>query len=148
MMLLVFTLDDRQCALDIAVVERVYRAVAVTALPAAPEIVLGIVDIRGSILPVLDIRQRFRLPPKTLTPDDRLIVAYAGHRRVALVADSLRGVVTYDGAQIVAADAIASGLEHLDGVVKTGQGLLLVHDLNRFLSLDEETLLDQALENN
>lgn len=146
MMLLVFTLDDWRCALDISVVERVYRAVAVTSLPAAPEIILGIIDVRGSLLPVLDIRKRFRLPQKQLTPDDRFIIARTAKRRVALVADGVSGVVACIDGHAIAANAIVPGLEYVEGVVRTPEGMILVHDLDRFLSLEEEAALDRAME--
>lgn len=146
MMLLVFTLDDRHCALDISVVKRVYRAIAVTPLPASPDIVMGIINIRGSVIPVIDIRKRFRLPQKKLTPNDRLIIAHTPKRSVALVADSVSDVVACSSETLISADAIVPGLEHLAGVVRTDEGLILIHDLNRFLSLEEETILDCALE--
>lgn len=147
MMLLVFTLDDRRCALDISVVERVFQAVSVTSVPETPEIVLGIVNVRGSILPVIDVRKRFRLPQKQLTPDDRLIIARTSKRQVALFADSVSGVTECSEEHVVPANAIVPGLEYLAGVVRSVEGMLLIHDLERFLSLEEETALDRALEN-
>ena len=145
MMLLVFTLDDWRYALELSIVERVYRAVAVTPLPDAPDIVLGVVNVRGNVLPVVDIRRRFRLPEKSLTPDDRLIIAHSTGRLVALVVDDVTGVVECAAKDITSASAIVPGMEYVEGVARLKDGMILIHDLARFLSLEEKAVLEQAL---
>ena len=62
--IVVFTLDEQRYALHLLAVERVVRAVEVTALPEAPEIVLGVVNVKGRIVPVINVRRRFRLPER------------------------------------------------------------------------------------
>jgi purine-binding chemotaxis protein CheW len=59
--LVVFALDEQRYALRLTAVERIVRAVEVTPLPKAPQIVLGVIDAQGRIIPVVDVRQRFRL---------------------------------------------------------------------------------------
>lgn len=145
MMLLVFTLDDWLCALELSSVERVYRAVAVTPLPDAPDIVLGVINVKGVVLPVIDIRRRFRLPEKNLTPDDRLIIARATGRLVALVVDAVTGVIECAGEDITSASTIIPSIEYVEGVARLKGGMILIHDLARFLSLEEKTKLEQAL---
>jgi purine-binding chemotaxis protein CheW len=145
MMLLVFTLDDWRCALELSTVERVYRAVAVTPLPDAPDIVLGVVNVRGIVLPVVDIRRRFRLPEKNQTPDDRLIIAHSTGRLVALVVDDVTDVVECAEKDITSASAIVPGMEYVEGVARLKDGMILIHDLARFLSLEEKAVLEQAL---
>ncbi len=147
MMLLVFTLDDWRCALELSTVEKVYRAVAVTPLPDAPDIVLGVVNVRGIVLPVVDVRRCFRLPEKNLTPDDQLIVAHSSGRLVVLVVDSVTDVIECSGKDITSASAIAPGMEYVEGVARLKDGMILIHNLARFLSLEEKTALEQALEN-
>jgi len=72
---LVFTLEDQQYALGLEAVERVVRAVELTSVPEAPEILVGLINIRGKIVPVLDIRRRFHLPPRDMEIKDRIIVS-------------------------------------------------------------------------
>jgi purine-binding chemotaxis protein CheW len=146
MMLLAFTLDDWRCALELSTVERVYRAVAVTPLPDAPDIVLGVVNVRGVVLPVINIRRRFRLPEKNLTPDNRLIIAHSTGRLVALVVDDVTDVVECAEKDITSASAIVPGMEYVEGVARLKDGMILIHDLARFLSLEEKAVLEQALE--
>lgn len=141
----VLRLDDLRLALPLACVERTERAVAVSRLPAAPEIVLGVIDVRGRIVPVIDLRARLRLPPRALGVGDRMVVATTPRRAVAMVADAVEGVVECDAATLVAADAVVPGLDFVKGIARRDDGLILIHDLDRFLSLEEEAALERAL---
>jgi purine-binding chemotaxis protein CheW len=143
--LLIFSLDDWQCALHLSAVERTYRAVAITPLPDAPEIVIGIVNVRGVVLPVVNLRKRFRLPEKDLAPSDHLVIAHTVRRPVALVVDGVTGVIECADQDIAAADAIVPGMEYVEGVLRLKDGMILIHDLDSFLSLDEEVALDSAM---
>jgi purine-binding chemotaxis protein CheW len=73
--LVVFRLDNQRYALPLPTVERIVRAVEVTALPKAPSIVLGIVDVAGRVCPVLNVRQRFGLPDKEIRSADQFLIA-------------------------------------------------------------------------
>ncbi len=143
--LVAFLLGDRRYALHLRAVQRVVRAVEITLLPKAPEIVLGIINLRGKIIPALDMRRRFRLPEKETGLDDHFIIAATSRRTVALPVDSVEGVIGINEAEVTAAAAIFPGLEHVEGAVTLKDGMVLVHDLERFFSLDEETALDEAL---
>ena len=144
-MLLVFKLDNWNCGLPLSIVEKAYRAVAVTPLPKTPDIVLGIINVRGSVLPVVNIRKRFHLQEKKLIPSDQLIIARTHRRQIALVVDSIVGVIECAEAEITSSDAILPGLDYVKGVVKTSSGMILVHDLDRFLSPEEESQLGHAM---
>lgn len=140
-----FALDDRAYALRLAAVERVARMVAVTPLPKAPEIVMGVVNVRGRIVPVFDIRRRFRLPAREISVSDQLVIARTARRPAALAADAVSGVREYPDEAVVEAERVLPGLEYVEGVVKLADGLILIHDLDKFLSLDEGESLDRAL---
>jgi len=142
---LVFALDEPRYAVRLSAVERVVRAVEITPLPKAPEIVLGVINAQGRILPVLDIRKRFRLPEREMKLDDRFIIARTARRVVALVVDSVIGIRDVSNRQMVSAEESLPFAEYLQGVAKTEDGLVLIYDLDQFLSLDEERTLDEAL---
>lgn len=144
--LLVFTLDDWKCALPLSSVERSYRAVAVTPLPGAPAKVMGIVNVHGVVHPVINLRHCFRLLPRALSPADHLIIGHTTRRNVALVVDSITGVIECARQEIATADTILPGMEYVSGIVRLKDGMILIHDLDSFLSLEEENILDQALE--
>ncbi|MBI4285829.1 MAG: chemotaxis protein CheW [Chloroflexi bacterium] len=145
--LLVFTLDEQRYALRLASVARVTRAVAITPLPKAPDIVLGIVNVQGEIVPVINIRKRFRLPEREIALSDQLILACTVRREVILVADAVTGVIESPEGKIIAGDRILPNIDYVAGVMKLDDGVVLIHDLDRFLSLEEEQTLDVALEN-
>lgn len=142
-----FCLDERRYGLAVSAVEQIHRMVEITALPKAPGIVLGIVNIRGRIVPVLDIRNRFGHPGSEVSPGDLLIVARLARRSVALAVDAVEGVVESDPGDLVEADDIVPGIEFVQGVAKLGNGMLLIHDLDRFLSLEEVRALDEVIPN-
>jgi purine-binding chemotaxis protein CheW len=142
----VFTLGDQRYALPLSTVERVVRVVEVTPLPQAPDIVLGVVNVQGRVIPVVNPRRRFRLPERGIALTDQLVIAHTTRRPVALVVDAVTGVLEYSGREAVGARDIVPGMEYVEGVVKLADGLVLIHDLDRFLSLDEVTALDRAIE--
>ncbi len=153
LVLTVFILDDQRYALRLSAVERIVRAVEVTSLPKAPAIVLGVINVQGQIVPVVNLRRRFRLPERDIDVNDQFIIAHTSKsgpepvegRPVALVADTVIGVVEVAGEKITTWDEIVPGLEYLEGVAKMEDGLILIHDLAAFLSLDEENALEEAL---
>jgi purine-binding chemotaxis protein CheW len=142
--LLVFTLDEKRYALYLYAVERVVRIPAITSLPKSPDIVLGIINMRGRVIPVVDTRRRFRLREREIGLSDQLIIAHTATRAVALVADAVTGVIESKG-RTVPARSIVPGMKYVEGVVKLEDGIVLIHDLKRFLSLEEEKVLDDAM---
>jgi purine-binding chemotaxis protein CheW len=143
--LVVFLLDERRYALSLAIVVRVVCAAEVTPLPNAPAIVLGAIDLHGDVIPVLNVRRRFQLPQREIGVNDQFLIARTRRRMVALVVDEAQGVIEHAQSAIVNASLITPGLEQFQGVVKLDDGLVLIHDLEKFLSLDEAHMLDQAM---
>ncbi len=145
--LVVFSLDDQRYGLPLSTVERIIHAVDVTPLPQAPDIVLGVVNVQGRVIPVINLRRRFGLIERAIELTDQMMVARTALRPVALMVDGVHGVFEYSARATVAEQEILPGLAHLAGVLKLDDGLVLIQDLDRFLSLDEERLLARAMEN-
>jgi len=143
--LVVFTLDERYYALDLSVVERTERMVDVTPLPQAPDIVAGIIDVRGKIIPVLNIRKRFRLPERPPALSDQLLIARTERRTIAFAVDTVCGVVEHSEQEIIEPASVLPGIEYVKGVVKFADGMIFIHDLDGFLSLEEEKALESAI---
>lgn len=143
--LVVWMLDAQRYALPLARVERVVRAVEITPLPFAPEIVRGILNVHGQLMPVVDMRRRFCMPVRETALADHLVIAQADRRMVAFFVDMVSGVIDIADDDVVVADAIVPGLGCIAGVVKLQDGVILIHDLDRFLSMDEEDALEKAL---
>jgi purine-binding chemotaxis protein CheW len=143
--LVVFGLDAQRYALPLASVERIVRAVEATRLPNAPAIVLGAINVAGRVLPVLNLRRRFGLPEREINPADQFLIAHTTRRTVVLVVDEALGMVECSATEIIQPAQIAPGLEQLQGVVRLEDGLVLIQDLEKFLSLDEARALDEAI---
>jgi purine-binding chemotaxis protein CheW len=94
---------------------------------------------------VLDIRGRFGLPSTPLAPEQHLLIAQAGTRLVALRVDRAIELVGVDEDAIESAARVAPGAEYVAGIAKLPDGVLVIHDLERFLSLDEARDLDAAV---
>lgn len=141
----VFRLGSQRYALPLAAVERVVRAAEVTPLPGAPAIVLGAIDAGGCVLPVFNLRRRFLLPERDIGPADHFLIARTVRRVVALVIDEADGVIEFGPSTVVGSDRIVPGLGQFQGVAKLDDGLVLIHDLEKFLALDEARALDVAM---
>lgn len=143
--LVIFTLDEQSYALQLAAVERTVHMVEIAPLPKAPAVVIGVITVQGRIVPVLDMRQRFRLPPREVRLSDHILIARTKHRTVAFIADAVSDVTEIPEQEIVDPSTIHPGLEHLSGVMRLDDGILFIHDLDGFLSQDEAEALDAAV---
>lgn len=140
-----FNLDGLSLALPLDRVARAVRAVAATPLPQAPEIVCGVVNVQGRIVPVINLRRRFGLAEREIGLDDQLLIAHGATRMLAMVVDAVGGVIECDEKDFVPVDTVVAGTRHVKGIVKGPDGMVLIHDLDSFLSLEEERALDAAL---
>jgi purine-binding chemotaxis protein CheW len=144
--LLTFEIGHERFGVALADVREVVRAVSITRLPNAPAVLEGVVNVRGCIVPALDIRARFNLPPKVLEPSDHLVIAFAKRRLVAIRVDRVTDLVTLAGSDVEDLTFAASGSHLVAGVVKLHDGLVLMHDLATFLSATEAESLDKLEE--
>lgn len=144
--LVVFLLEGQQYALPLQDVITVLPMVAVSPVPGAPAIALGIINFHGQVVPVLDIRRRFGLPPREYSVDAYLLVARTNRRTVSLPVDQVLGVREIQAEAVVPPNAVLPGIDHVVGIATLPKDLLFIHDLNAFLSLDEEARLTVALE--
>jgi purine-binding chemotaxis protein CheW len=143
--LVVFTLDAQLYALPLSSVQRVVRMVEVTPLPNAPEIVLGVIDVHGSIIPVMSMRRRFGRPEPEASVSGQLIVADTDTRRVALVVTSVNGVIERTVEEETEAEKIVPGAQYVEGIFTLEGGIVFIHNVDRFLSKKEDQQLDGLL---
>ncbi|MEK6590235.1 MAG: chemotaxis protein CheW [Nitrospinota bacterium] len=143
--LVIFILDNHKFALPLSSVERVIRLVEITHLPKAPEIVIGIVNMHGRVIPVVNIRKRFRLPEREIELTDQIVILQAKKNTIGAVVDTVSGVFEYPEQKIIKPENILPGIEYIEGVVKLEDGLILIHNIDRFLSLEEERMLNDVI---
>lgn len=143
--IVVFTLHGQLYGLDLRVVDRLLRVVAITPVVDAPTILRGVIDLAGTVLPVVDMRHRFNHPPRELRLSDQLLVTVFGTRTAALLVDDTVGVQQVSAKDWGEASELLPGVE-FDGAVKLHDGLVLILDLERLLSPEQAKAVDQALE--
>lgn len=86
------TLDNLLYALPLNSVLRVIHVIEIRPLPKAPDIISGIINVKGQVIPVVDIRKRFGFPSRELNPEDQLIIADTGRRQITLLVDKVTEV--------------------------------------------------------
>jgi purine-binding chemotaxis protein CheW len=141
----IFALGELRFALGMDVVERVVRAVEVSPLPDAPPGVMGVVNVHGRIIPVLDFRPRLGLPSGELRLSDHLVIAHAGQRQVAVMVDAAVDVMSAGSAPATLATGTLPKLTTIEGVMMLGDEIVLIHDLSRFLPEEVQASLDRKL---
>jgi len=144
--LVVFGIEGQHYALRLSAVERVLPMVAVSPLPKAPSVALGVINLHRQVIPVLDIRSRFDHPPRNYGLAGHLLVARTRERILALPVDEVVGVQEAAGETITPPGTVLPGLGYVEGIVTLADGLIFIHDLDTFLSLDEERRLAEVLE--
>jgi purine-binding chemotaxis protein CheW len=142
---LIFELAGQRYGLPASDVHELIRVVTSTPLPGAPAIVEGAINLRGRLVPVFDIRTRFRLPAKAPEPSDHLIVAWAGERLAAIRVDQALELMRLESRVVENTEGVLPGVGYIPRVAKLPEGLVLIHDLNTFLSEAESAALRQAL---
>ncbi|MBF0495419.1 MAG: purine-binding chemotaxis protein CheW, partial [Deltaproteobacteria bacterium] len=137
--LLVFSLDGRHYGIQLSAVERVVRAVELISVPEAPELVSGLINVQGRIIPVLNIRQRFHLPNRDMTLTDRIIISTTSKRTIAFLVDEVLGVFQLPPESIKEGRGIFPKLEnYLEGVGKINNEAMLIYDLNKLFAASED----------
>ena len=118
--LVTFRLDDQEYALPIANVVQVVRIVAITPMPEVSKIVKGVINVRGKVIPVIDVRKRFNLPAKSHDLNTQLLIAQMDNRMMALIVDVVSEVLTMPAGNIEPPLEIAPQMERLSAVGKLG----------------------------
>lgn len=138
-----FVVAGEEFGVNILAVQEIIRPIAVTRVPHAPEFVEGVVNLRGRILPVIDLRTRFGFPAREQDDDTRIVVVEMEHQVVGFVTDAVREVIRVDASTIEPAPELAVGVDahYLRGVAKLDDRLLILLDLQGILSGDEAQAL-------
>lgn len=143
---LTFEVDGLRYALPVSSVREVLRATAIVPLPKAPPVVQGIINIRGELVAVLDLRMRFGAARRPVQADEHFVVVHAGARTVALRADRAVGLLEVDDAALQPVEPVVARTEYVAGLATLADGLVLIVDPAAFLSESEGIALSRALD--
>lgn len=137
--LVTFEVGQEEFAIDILAVQEIIRMMQITRVPQSPPSVKGVVNLRGRITPVVDLRQRFGLPAQDESNDSRIIVVEVGGHVLGFVVDCVHEVLRVDSSIVDPAPAITCGVDsdYVRGVGKFQDRLLILLDLERLFSAKE-----------
>lgn len=147
MLSLITRLSDLRLAFPSESVVEIHRAVTIATLPGAPRVIEGTVDVRGRVLPVIDLAERLGLPPRpVISADEHLVVLRAGGRTVAVRVDDAESLEELDPRALREGAPILAAARTVAGVARLGDGTVTVHDPAAFLGQAEREALDRALD--
>ncbi len=142
-----FSIDEEEFGVDILNVQEIIRPMNITKVPRSPEFVVGVINLRGNVIPIVDLRSRFNLVTKGHDKYTRIIVVEIKDMIVGFVVDAVSEVLRLPVSIIEPPPPVISGLEsdYISGVGKLDDGnrLLVMLELNRLLSNKEREALAQ-----
>ncbi|HHX87479.1 MAG TPA: chemotaxis protein CheW [Firmicutes bacterium] len=142
--LVVFILNNEEFACNITDVKEVLKMFKVTSLPQSLKFVEGVINLRGEVIPVVDLRKRFNLPEVDYSEQSRIIIVEVGSNQVGLIVDAVTEVLRLPASQVQASPSGIAGdcSQLIEGVGKIEQRLLIILDLEYILSTEEQLALD------
>ncbi|MFP4213723.1 MAG: chemotaxis protein CheW [Desulfohalobiaceae bacterium] len=141
-----FKLKDEEFGVDILQVQEIIRMQEITHVPNAPDFVEGVINLRGRVIPIVDLRKRFGLESQEHGSATRIIVVMIGQVTVGLIVDEVSEVLRIPEDTVEPPPPIVAGIEsdYIKGVGKLEDRLLILLDLNKILSREEKTSLKQV----
>lgn len=139
---LAFSLGSEDYALDISVIREILKPREITEIPRVPDFLLGIISLRGNIIPVFDLKRRLGLGKATIDQESRIIVCQEGERLAGLLIDRITQVTSIQDERIEPPPAIFTGRDRalLDGVGRIDGSVLILLNIANVLTLDANGL--------
>ncbi len=146
--LVVFDLDTEAYGVDIGAVREIIRLLQITRVPRAPEFIEGVVNLRGKVIPVLDLRTRFGMPRADRTEENRIVVVDVGGRDIGMVVDAVTEVSRVSASSIEPPSAVITTEDsgYITGIVKSDEKLIILLDIARVITEREAHQLADATE--
>jgi purine-binding chemotaxis protein CheW len=134
-----FCLGEDIYAVDIMRIKEIIRPQKLTSLPSSPHFVDGVLNLRGTVVPVIDLRKRFELPARDASLSTRLLIVKVGRQSLGLVVDDVTEVITVPVKDVKPPPQVASGVggEYLVGVCLVRDSLIMLLNLDKILSARE-----------
>lgn len=131
--MVIFKLNNEEFAVEVASVEAIIKLQAITKVPHAPDFVMGVTNLRGNIVPVIDLKKRLNLPESKTGEETRIVVALLQDSKVGMIVDAVSQVTEIDDTQIEAAPQYSTSIDtsFIRGIVKVEQELVIMLDLER-----------------
>ena len=138
-----FHLGKEEYAIDILQVQEIVMMTEITRMPRAPRFIEGIVNLRGQMIPIIDMRKRFDMGTSEHTQDTRIIIVDIGQEIVGMIVDGVRDVIRLPDSAVSPPPPMIKGIsaEYLRGIGQFDERLLIMLELGRVLTADEQEVL-------
>lgn len=139
-----FRLMDDLYAVDIMRINEIIRPQKLTVLPKAPSFIEGVINLRGTVIPVVDLRKRFDMPSRPANASTRLLIIRVAGQSIGIVVDDVTEVITVPLKDIKPPPSVADGVSvyYLLGVCLSADGLVMLLDIDRLLTTTEVKALE------
>lgn len=138
--LILFSLGKGHYGVPIENVREIKKVEEITVVPRAPKFIEGVINLRGNVIPVIDLRKRFGMAKIEMTKRTKIIIVDVKKRQFGLIVDAVAEVVTLNKDQIEPSLPTVSGLkaEFVSGIGKLQEKLVIILEISRILQSDEE----------
>ncbi|MDF2569285.1 MAG: cheW 2 [Sporomusa sp.] len=144
--LVIFRLAKEEYGLPITKVQEINRLVPITKLPQTPAFMEGIINLRGRIIPVVDLRKRFQLQVSDYNDDSRIIIVEVEGQTVGVIVDAVNEVVRMPAASVEPPPpSFILDAKYIQGVGKLDERLLILLEIDQILSSQEAIALKQSI---
>lgn len=139
-----FVLHQEHYGVDIMSVEEIIRMVEITPVPRAPVFVEGIINIRGRVIPIVDLRKKLKMGDFSNTETTRIIIVCINSRRIGLIVDKVEEVIRIGVDAIDRAPGTSPSIDnYVSGVARTSNGMVIILDILKLFSLQEQIALEK-----
>jgi purine-binding chemotaxis protein CheW len=144
---LTFTLGHEEYAIDILKVQEIRGYEQPTTIANAPPFIKGVINLRGTIVPIVDLRIKFQVGKAEYTPITVVIILNIGHRIVGVVVDGVSDVITMAASQIRPAPEFSAAVDtrYINGLATQDERMLIVIDISRLMLSADMALIDEAV---
>ena len=137
--LVTFSIDEEEFGVNILKVQEIIRIIEITRVPRSPEFVEGVINLRGRVIPIVDLRRRFGLAAIAHDKDTRIIVIELNSLVVGFIVDAVSEVLRIPADTVEPTPPVAAGVdsEYISGVGKLQDRLLILLDLDKLLTAED-----------
>ncbi len=140
-----FNIGEEEFGVDILKVQEINRMVDITRVPNAPDYVEGVINLRGKVIPIIDLRHRLNMTQKEVDKDTRIIVVELENKIIGFIVDAVNEVLRINKSITEAPPAMIAGIdaEYITSIGKLEDRLLILLDLERILTTEEKEVLTE-----
>ncbi len=144
--LVVFDLNEEAYGVDIESVREIIRLQEITRVPRTPDFVEGVINLRGKVIPVVELRKRFGLPVQDRNSDNRIVNVDIGGQEIGMVVDAVTEVLRISSDSVEPPSSVITTADsgYLKGIAKLDDRLIIMLDLDQVLSTEEQSALSSA----